>query len=520
MAESALPVFEPKPGVVYKHKYKNIFTDIANGRLKEKETYQTLVLTDLWFVVYFILGMPNANHQFIVNCCKEIEEGPEDATLDIWGREHLKSSIITIAETIQLILKYPEKTHCLFSYVKPIAKKFLFSIKETLAKNKALIKLFPDVLYENPEKEAQIWSMDEGIIVKRKTNRKEPTLCASGLTEGMVTGMHFEYRKYDDIVTEDIGQSFDVMEDVKLKFDSSQNLGIDGGSHRVVGTFYHYEDPLVYIKKKMSIADPTKPAYHLRLKPATVDGTASGKPVFLSQARLDGLKLTKTFKVQQLLNPAPEGTKKLNKNFVKIVKQEDLPRILHKIQIIDPAGKKGTGDPWASVVVGVSPDPKDIRASSLYIVDLALLQMQHTQTINAIIQMYKSNGKVLKIGIEQVGQSTAEVHISSELKNLGVNVSEENGRLVIFTPSGRNKEHRIDQGLSWHLDNGKIFISDAIERKFIDIFLSEIDNFPFSNSDHIVDTLSYFILDLLPKLRFRPEGPCIVIPSVPFGAYT
>lgn len=914
MAEQALPIFEPKPGVVYKYKYKEIFKNIANGKLNEKETYKTLILTDLWFVVYFILGMPNANHQFIVNCCREVEDGPVDATLDIWGREHLKSvrrntvvtmldgtsktlddvhagdvivgfddnwktarsnvlaktdlyttdaieittrsgkcisvglehrllgiegfieaqklkigdyvgiprrisitaqasinadearflgymagdggcsgnscvftnmdtsvlddfyrvcdvigfkhntratkskafdvnisshtkapreflrahdmkhlsihkrvpksvlksknkvvaeflaglfdsdgsvstrsnqviltlgnkelvldirnlllrfgivanyfeaenghngaytiyisskeslrkfrdsipivcdhkkknldeaissisdrrgkgdlipigwtsmlsgtprqrkfrnggahrlsgkatsrdkvlkyaeidnndklkvlcesdvawdeivkigkpistecydiqvdnqqvfigngiishnsSIITIAETIQLILKYPEKTHCLFSYVKPIAKKFLFSIKETLSKNKALIKLFPDVLYENPEKEAQIWSMDEGIIVKRNTNRKEPTLCASGLTEGMVTGMHFEYRKYDDIVTEDIGQSFDVMEDVKLKFDSSQNLGIDGGSHRVVGTFYHYEDPLVYIKKKMSIADPTKPAYHLRLKPATEDGTASGKPVFLSQARLDGLKLTKTFKVQQLLNPAPEGSKKLNKNFVKIVKHVDLPRVLHKIQIIDPAGKKGTGDPWASVVVGVSPDARDIRASSLYIVDLALFQMQHTQTINAIVQMYKNNGRVLKVGIEQVGQSTAEVHISSELKNLGVSVNEENGRLVIFTPSGRNKEHRIDQGLSWHLDNGKIFVSDAIERKFIDAFLAEIDNFPYSNSDHIIDTLSYFILDLLPKCRFRSEEQVVTIVDVPFGAYT
>lgn len=519
MSDSEL-VFNPTPGIRYKHRYKDIFKDIAKGNLDKHKTLRTLILTDLWFVVYFVLGMPNANHQFVVNCCREVEDGPKNKTLDIWSREHLKTSIITIGETIQDILKNPEETHCIFSYVKPIAKKFLFTIREIFEKNKALIKLFPDVLYENPSKESPLWSLDEGIVVKRRTNRKEPTVCASGLTEGMVTGMHFEDRKYDDIVTEDIGQSFDVMEDVKLKFDSSQNLGINGGRHRVIGTFYNYDDPLVYIKSKVDIEDPSKPAYTLRLKPATIDGSMSGDPVFLSRERLNELKLTKTFKCQQLLDPAPEGTKKLNKKFVKSVKPEELPRVLHKFQIIDPAGKKGTGDPWASVIVGVSPNSKDVRASDLYLLDILLLQTHHSQTISSIVQMYREGGRILKICIEQVGQSTAEVHISSELKKYGINVTEENGRLVIFTPAGRNKEHRIEQGLSWHLDNGKIHVLDTIEKKYRDSFLAELDSFPFSNNDHIIDTLSYFILDLLPTLKFRSEEPVSPSQEIPFEAYT
>lgn len=165
MSDSEL-VFNPTPGIRYKHRYKDIFKDIAKGNLDKHKTLRTLILTDLWFVVYFVLGMPNANHQFVVNCCREVEDGPKDMTLDIWAREHLKSSIITRAETIQLVLKYPEKTHCIFSYVKPVAKRFLFSIREVFIRNKALVRLFPDVLYENPEKESPLWSADEGISCK------------------------------------------------------------------------------------------------------------------------------------------------------------------------------------------------------------------------------------------------------------------------------------------------------------------------------------------------------------------
>ncbi|PIW33319.1 MAG: hypothetical protein COW28_04135, partial [bacterium (Candidatus Ratteibacteria) CG15_BIG_FIL_POST_REV_8_21_14_020_41_12] len=64
-------------------------------------------------------------------------------------------------------------------------------------------KAFPDVVWRNPKRDAPLWSLDEGLVFKRKTNRKEPTISAWGLTEGMPTGLHFERRVYDDIVTED-----------------------------------------------------------------------------------------------------------------------------------------------------------------------------------------------------------------------------------------------------------------------------------------------------------------------------
>ena len=110
--------------------------------------------------------------------------------------------------------------------------------------------MFSDVLYNNPEREAPIWSIEKGIVVKRKTSRPEPTVGAYGLLEGMPTSVHFDRRIYDDIITHDICENYETMEKVKVKFDMSQSLGKEGGVHRVVGTYYAYDDPLFMFKTK------------------------------------------------------------------------------------------------------------------------------------------------------------------------------------------------------------------------------------------------------------------------------
>lgn len=511
--------FESLPGITYAHNYVEMFNQIADGKIPEIPTLRYLIKNDLWFILHFILKMPNVNHPFVVQNCWEVETGPKDKTLDIWAREHIKSHTITIAETIQTILKFPEWSNGIFCYVKGLAEKFLLSIKEILTKNELLLNCFPDVLYRDPERESPLWSLEKGIIIKRKCNPPWPSVGAYGLIEGMPTGIHLERRVYDDIITQDICENYDMMEKVKLKFDMSQSLGKDGGVHRVVGTYYAYDDPLTYIQNKTQIKDKNKPLYTLRFKPATEDGSLNGKSVFLSEEYLDDLKKSKTYNCQYLLNPSPTETKKLNKDCLEITKPQDLPERLFKFLLVDPSGKKGTGDPVAILLVGVNPNKDDNGASDIYILNAVIEKYPLPEFITQVVSMYKNGGKILRICVEEVGQSTTEVHIKEKLNAMGYYISIENGTIQIYRPSKRAKTARIEE-LSIPLINGKIHISTAVPQRYIDIIKREMEDFPFSNDNHAIDILSYFIIDTLPDYPFPKVYMNIRIAKpIPAGAF-
>lgn len=509
--------FEPIPGINYAHDYVSLFTAIDEAKVPEIEAMRYLITNDLWFLLNFVLKIPKVNHPYVVNNCHEIESGPQDMTLDIWFRGGFKSSCITIGETIQYVLKYPEKCTGILCYTKALAEKFLFAIKETLANNVLLLKYFPDVLYPNPLRDAPIWSIEKGIVVKRDTSRPDATVAAYGLIEGMPTGVHPDRRIYDDITTWDLCQSHELMERAKEGFDMSQSLGKEDGTHRVLGTPYAYDDTLNYIENK-KIFDG-KPLYHIRKKPITVDGTPNGKPVFVSQEYLEYLKTLKTYFTQYLLNPAPTEVKKLHSDALKVVSPSDMPERLFKFLIIDPSGKKGTGDPCAILLIGINPDKDDNGTSNIYILNAIIEKFTLSAFIKTTIEMYCKSGKILQIGVEEVGQSTTEVHIADALNAKGYKVSADYGNIQIYKPSKRTKIKRIEE-LSWALNNGKIHISSTVPSRYIDIIKAEMDGFPYNNDDHAIDILSYFVIDTLPNYPFPRLYTNIVLSRpIPAGAF-
>lgn len=149
-----------------------------------------LCRTDLYFLLTVILGRKDMQRDWLFDRCMEVQDSP-DGHLDLWAREHYKSSIITFGKTIQDILADPEITVGLFSFTRPIAKAFLRQIMREFEGNDTLKELFPDILWEQPRKEAPKWSEDDGIIVRRAGNPKEATIEAWGLVDGQPTSKHY-----------------------------------------------------------------------------------------------------------------------------------------------------------------------------------------------------------------------------------------------------------------------------------------------------------------------------------------
>lgn len=495
--------FKPLPGVKYLNDYVTVFDWILEGRDTEFNYYRYLVTEDLFFLVYFVLGWKGANHPFVVQACRELQQGPKNMTLDLWGREHGKSTIITVGETIQDILNFPEMTNAIFSYSRSKALDFLRSIKLSLEKSSFLKDLFPDILYANPEREADKWGEESGLIVKRQSNKTAATLEAWGLIEGMPTGKHFDRRKYDDIVTFDNANSPDQTAKVIDAFKMSHNLGTDGGTHRVIGTPYHYGDAINWLRELKK--DDGSPRYHHRLKPTLEGGEPSGAPVFLSPERIAELRLDEQeFYSQHLLDPTPRVNRKFNPEMLREVNPHDLPKKLYKFITVDAAGhnvKKNRGDSWAILCLGVEPVMDDIGASNIYLIDAVIERMEEHQACDAIVAMYKRNGRIEKIGVEKVAMTSTEVHVANALRAAGKHVSLETGTLELLRPGGRSKEERIIKNLQWPLNNGKLHMSTAIPWAYQQRIKMEMDKFPFAPFDDALDSWSY-VIDMINDYRF------------------
>lgn len=498
----------------YKYNYLRIAELIAKNGWPEVDTYRALILNDLWFVVFFVVkpfvdaaGMAKANHPFVIQACREVEEGPEDFTLDIWARFHFKSSIITVAETIQYQLKNPDHATGIFSHKAPIAKDFLFTIKSIFENERILPACFPDVAWAEPKKSAPQWSLDEGIILKRDTNRKEASVSAHGLVEGMPTALHFERRIYDDITTNDIIQSFDIIEKVKHAFDVSMNLKtLVGSHHRVTGTYYSHVDPLLHVRDKKDLEGNSK--YLLRFKPATEDGTATGKPVLMDSKAFDELKGDSSFNCQQLLDPTPSADQRLNPDFLQKIEPGSIPRDVYKFMLIDQAGdadsNKGRNtDPWAMAVFGVEPYSDEIGQSKIFIQDLWVEVCGESEAIERAVRMYVDAGILCSIGVEKVGQTTTHLHIASALQARGRHVEFSDDRWssgILLRPSGRNKKKFIESALAWPLNNSKWFYSSEIPAKYIDRLLKEMSTFPLWHDDTL-NAMAY-LYDVLQNYNF------------------
>jgi phage terminase large subunit-like protein len=305
---------------------------------------------DRYFLLTQVLHRRDALHPWLYARCREVEADPDDH-LDLWAREHYKSTIITFAGVIQEILKDPETTICIFSFNKPVARKFLRQIKFELESNADLKELFPDVLWTDPQKDSHRWSEDGGLIVRRSGNPKESTLEAHGLVDGQPTGAHYNLRVYDDVVTLESVTSPEMVQKTTAAWSLSDNLGAAGvdGMSRVwtVGTRYSFRDTY----QDMLDMAAVKP----RIYPATDTGLSNGTPVFLSPevwAEKKRKQISSVLAAQMLQNPAAGNEATFKKEWLKFI--DIRPGTLNVYILCDPASSRKKGsDRTAMPVIGI-----------------------------------------------------------------------------------------------------------------------------------------------------------------------
>jgi hypothetical protein len=328
------------------------FTEILGvwDSLDGKGTYpaaqRALARTDRFYLLIKVLNRIDAWHPWVYARCREVEANP-DGYIDIWAREHFKSTIITFAGGIQDMLKDAELCTGIFSHTKHIAKGFLAQIQRELEANEKLKALFPDILYSDPAKESPSWSLDNGLIVKRQSNPKECTFEAHGLVDGQPTSKHFPKLIYDDVVTLESVSTPEQVQKTTKAWELSDNLGTANGRKQIVGTRYDYGDTYAKIMERGRI--------RTRIYPATDDGTITGKPVLFTRSQLERKLIDQgeaTFSSQMLCNPLAGHQRMFN--VTDLEDYEIRPETLSVYIIVDPArSKKKDSANTAMVVIGM-----------------------------------------------------------------------------------------------------------------------------------------------------------------------
>jgi len=388
------------------------------------------------------------------------------------------------ATRIEFMPTDPEQTFVILSHTRPIAKAFLSQIKIELEQNEQLKSLFPDILYADPEKESIRWTLDDGIIVKRKGNPRESTLAAFGLVDSMPTGHHYSKIIYDDVVTEKAITTPDMIEKVQRALDLSINIGATRPVRfRMIGTPYAVGDPYD-VSMERGFAKP-------RIRPAIVEGQS----LLWDEDGVAQLKQSmspRMFALQILMDRKQASEERgFRQEWLKHWTIKPNIRSLNRYIFVDPGGKGEESSSYtAVVVVGLGPD------KHIYVLDMLKDRLSLVDRIGAVFEMHRKYEPLttfyerysMQSDIESIRmrQSTENYHFNiEEVGALSNKLSKErriemiqpefSGGLILLPPLGSIKRKMHD---GKEVD----MVENFIQREFLP--------FPFSREADFLDALS------------------------------
>jgi predicted phage terminase large subunit-like protein len=357
---------------------------------------------DRFFLLTCVMGRADALHPWIYERCREVEREPV-GFLDLWSRFHYKSTVITLAGSVQEILRDPNITIGILSNVRPLAEKFVDQIRVELERA-ALVALFPDILWDKPPQ--RNWSKQSGLVVKRTANPKEPTVQAGGLVDGQPVGAHYALRIYDDIVTQDSVTSPEVIEKTTKAWELSLALGTsEGGREWYCGTRYHPDDTYSVMIERKALKERRRTCYG-----------ADGKSVLIDEAELGEKRRMmgeRTFSAQMLQNPISAGTRTFRDGWLHTLERMPERSKQNVYILVDSANKKKKTNDYSSFIVyGMG------RDKNYYVLDAVRDRINLAERTRCLFDLVEAWAPNMTFW-EQVGLASDVEHVKEKQNDVG-----------------------------------------------------------------------------------------------------
>ena len=447
----------------------------------------------LFYFVVYILHWTFLDNDFAYCLCAKCQGEGRWGRMWLLAREHYKSTVITIAETIRDILINPEKTTVIYSYKFDSAKDLFFTpIKNELEHNEIIRLIWSDVVY-TPEDKPEVWTAT-ALNVKRKNRRKEFTLtCASIYNQ--LTGSHYDQMIFDDAVIEENCQTADRIEQTQKQWELSLNTGNTKNLlYCIIGTFYAYGDLYCHIRDEKLCEVIIQPCYD-------VDGV----PVLYTKQALEEKRKVmgaSVFATQMLLDPKLGSAISFKEEDIQWWSAKTFAG-LNVYTFVDPAGEVARKrDNTVILTIGLD------AADNFYLIDMVrdkLTLTQKTQELfrikrnyNPKIVFYEKNGAA--IDIPHIREEQDRYNFRFPIQAL-VQSKAKGERIEALMPLF--EQHRIwfPQGGCWHTNwEGKR--EDMLHSFIVEEFLS----YPHTTHDDALDDLANILHPTCISKMQRPDS--------------
>lgn len=474
--------------------------------------------TDLYYLAKDILGyekmVPHV-HQELCDYTTSVLPNPPPPTKEYPGfnpsknlllllepRGTFKSSVVTIAFTLQYFLNEPNARILIDSETFGKSKAFLREIQEHLVSNRKYREVFKAIhgMYPFTKKsQMKLWTDSQVILPCRAVPKKEPSISCAGI-DVTQNGMHYDLIICDDLHSEKNVTSREILQGVIDHYRLAFSLLDPGKPMIVIGTRWHELDLYQYI------IDYEHEDFNILIRSAYNDDGSPYFPEVLSAEVLDTIRKRQgisIFSKQYLNKPVSDenATFKLNQIIHKSweeVKGRPMNWYLSgDPSYYDPRGNSTYGDYATLVLVGM-----DFQRE-LYVRYISRKKMTYSEFINEIFRIYTDpqfgDIKNMRIIMEVIGTKSLSYELANEQRkrNTWLPVTEIRSR-------AQGKEERI-RGLAPFYEFGHIYhIRECPQLPDLEY---ELLHFPTARSDDVVDALATVLEFASPPTNKRPNDP-------------
>jgi predicted phage terminase large subunit-like protein len=464
--------------------------DPAYGRLFLQEKAK---LSFSWFC-RDILGYKdmNAEHEAL---CEYLQNDPAQTKLMLMPRYTFKSSIITIAHSLWLLLCDPNERILLYSDATEKAEGFLLGIKNHIHGQVQGSRFRQLIGKWEVDSKKQVWNQSSIVVSPRTHASVEPSIDTAGVETSKV-GKHYSRMKFDDLVSDKNVTTKELMDKVEGVYKNAGSLLQPSGCVDIAGTRWHYGDLygrlIAEHQGDKQFSTFIRKAYEGDKYFFMDIGKDSLTPEFLAKKKSE--QGSAVFSCLYQNEPTDDETATFKVKDFSFYTQEQLPQGLYITCCLDPipphdAGAKG--DDAAITVVGTD------HEVNLYILDIIAGRMQPSDQIEELFRLHQRWG-INAFGVEtnafqKVMRRDIEFRYKEErLKNPNFRFF----HIEEFVGSSLpNKELRIRGLQPYHERQALKFPGTSVEslKGLYQKLAYQMIQFPKSQKDDIVDSLCMHI---------------------------